>query len=76
MDRLTAIYQALYPEKWLSTTDAAANLYPFRRDDGKFWNSNNVIDWTTLGYAIPGNKKLDGAGRQALATYLHEYYNW
>lgn len=51
-------------------------MYPFRKNATQYWNSNDIIDWTTLGYAIPGNKKLDEADRQKLATHLHEYYNW
>ncbi|CAG8980482.1 hypothetical protein HYALB_00013118, partial [Hymenoscyphus albidus] len=76
IDRILAIYQALYPDKWPRATDASANLYPFQKDTSKFWTSNDVKDWTTLGYAIPGNKPLDAKGRNALETHLYEYYNW
>jgi len=76
VDRLLAIYQALYPDKWLQPQDASANLYPFRKNATEFWNSNDVKDWKTLGYAIPGDKDLNADGRRALERYLYEYYNW
>lgn len=76
VDRLLAIYQALYPDKWLQTADASADLYPFKKNATVFWKSNDVRDWKTLGYAIPGNKDLDDKGRLALEKHLHEYYNW
>jgi hypothetical protein len=76
VDRLLAIYQALYPDKWLQQRDASANLYPFRKNETEFWNSKDVINWKTLGYAIPGDKDLDDKGRLAREKHLHEYYNW
>jgi hypothetical protein len=56
--------------------NATANLYPFQKSATEFWKSNDVRDWTTLGYAIPGNKPLDDMGRNALEKHLYEYYNW
>lgn len=76
VDRLLAIYQALYPDKWLEPNDATRKMYPFKQNANDYWISNDVRDWTTLGYAIPGNKALDDKGRLALQTYLNEYYNW
>jgi hypothetical protein len=76
IDRLLAIYQALYPDKWMSAERAATKLYPFHKSVTEFWTSNGVKDWTTLGYAIPGNKILDADGKIALETHLYEYYNW
>lgn len=76
IDRILAIYQAMYPDKWMRTRTANANLYPFHKDDTAFWNSGDVQDWRTLGYAIPGNKTLDASGQTALETHLNEYYNW
>ena len=79
IDRLFAIYQALYPDKYVSErkeSSPSGALYPFRKDSGNYWNSNDVRDWTTLGFAVPGNKELDADGRKELEKYLDENYHW
>lgn len=79
IDRIFAIYQALYPKKWVSASgkpNASTRLYPFRKDANEFWNSNDVKDWTTLGFAIPGNQRLNKENITTVETYLHDYYNW
>lgn len=79
IDRLLAIYQALYPNNWVSDvggTSPTSNLYPFRTDAKNYWNSNDVRDWKTLGFAVPGDKELDEEGRKALEDYLDENYHW
>ncbi|KAI9845231.1 MAG: hypothetical protein M1837_004986 [Sclerophora amabilis] len=95
IDRLFAIYQALYPDegddqgqpkdssKWVpesgtvkSPENSKMSLYPFRKNDKNFWTSNDVKDWRTLGFAIPGHEKLDKKGREDLETYLRKNYYW
>lgn len=79
IDRIFAIYQALYPDKWVPASgrlNSSTKLYPFRKDANEFWNSNDVKDWRTLGYAIPGNQRLTKESTAILETHLHEYYNW
>ena len=79
IDRIFAIYQALYPDKWVPTSgrlNATTKLYPFRKNANDFWSSNEVKDWRTLGYATPGNELLNKESTAKLETYLHEYYNW
>ncbi|KAF4626854.1 hypothetical protein G7Y89_g11303 [Cudoniella acicularis] len=76
VDRILAIYQALYPDKWTDATDSKTYLYPFKKNDTEFWVSNEVRDWTTLGYGIPGTKLLDPNGVHALEKHLYEYYSW
>lgn len=79
IDRLLAIYQALYPENWISKsegTSPTSALYPFRKDANQYWNSDDVKDWTRLGYAVPGDKALDADGRKRVETYLDENYHW
>ena len=91
IDRILAIYQALYPaeskipnkpsdpSKWVpeeGTINSKTPLYPFRKNAQEFWTSHDVQDWTTLGFAVPGNKKLDKSGRDKLEIYLRENYYW
>ena len=91
IDRMLAIYQALYPDgsdgldtpndptKWVPASGditSKISLYPFQKNANKFRTSNDVKDWTTLGFAVPGNKKLDKLGREKLETYLRENYYW
>ncbi|KAI9789436.1 MAG: hypothetical protein M1835_001679 [Candelina submexicana] len=83
VDRILAIYQALYPDKWVPAEgeeatgeNATSNLYPFQQDAKTFWNSNDARDWRNLGFAVPGREYLDEAGRAKLETYLHENYYW
>ena len=88
IDRILAIYQALYPaesetpnepSKWVpegGKVNSKTPLYPFRKNAQEFWTSHDVQDWTTLGFAVPGNKKLDKRGRDKLEIYLRENYYW
>lgn len=69
VDRIFAIWQALYPESWVTpqrasrpsyTTrlgeiqDANTALTPFfSNDDGTFWTSDGIRDHTRFGYTYP-----------------------
>ncbi|KKA30812.1 hypothetical protein TD95_003673 [Thielaviopsis punctulata] len=66
VDRLTAIWQAMYPDEWITQYAAGENSYtteigemvdantpltPFYADtDGNFWTSNMARDTRTFGY--------------------------
>ncbi|KAJ5628581.1 hypothetical protein N7490_010809 [Penicillium lividum] len=84
IDRIFAIYQALYPEKWFpsnGTQRADSALFPFRKtvgnDKKSFWDSNDVRDWEGLGFAVPGdNQRLTEDGLKSLHHYLFDYYGW
>lgn len=80
IDRILAIYQAHY-DKWAPTSgneNDSTKRYPFRKVENDFWTSKDVEvkDWTRLGFAIPGNRLLDGDGILKLETYVNEYYSW
>lgn len=91
IDRIFAIYQALYPDesdgpdepndptKWLPESgkiNSQTSLYPFRKSANAFWTSIDVKDWTMLGFAVPGREKLDKDGREQLEIYLRQNYYW
>lgn len=54
IDRLTAIWQSLNPEKWFDDVSKpwlSRYLTPFHKDEkGKFFMSKDVKDWRSLGY--------------------------
>lgn len=91
IDRIFAIYQALYPddseypddskdpERWIDAkgvVNGESPLYPFYKDGKKLWTSNDVKDWRKLGFAVPGDHHLDKKERKKLETYLREQYYW
>ncbi|KAJ5907811.1 hypothetical protein N7495_000493 [Penicillium taxi] len=84
IDRIFAIYQALYPEKWFPSTGtqrADSALFPFRKtlgnDEDSFWDSNDARDWEGLGFAVPGDDKcLTEDGLKSLRHHLFDYYGW
>ncbi|KAJ5752131.1 hypothetical protein N7520_009048 [Penicillium odoratum] len=84
IDRIFAIYQALYPEKWFpsnGTQRADDALFPFRKtlgnDKENFWNSDQVRNWERLGFAVPGDsQQLNENALESLHRYLFDYYGW
>jgi len=79
IDRLFAIYQALYPTKWVPDKGEATNqteLWPFLFNTTRCWTSDDAKDWTLLGFAVPGNGLLDPDGKATLEKYLRENYYW
>ncbi|KAI0895499.1 tyrosinase domain protein [Annulohypoxylon nitens] len=61
IDRLTAIWQYLNPEKWfndISKPWLSKYLTPFHKDEkGKLFTSKDVQDWRSLGYEYSITKK-------------------
>ena len=55
---------------------AETPLWPFYKDGKKLWTSNDVKDWTTLGFAVPGHEPLNEGGRIELEKYVRENYYW
>ena len=92
IDRLLAIFQALYPDKYVSpgnatTKDANGDpvvagddqLYPFRKDssDSCFTSDDAAVkDWKKVGFAVPGDQSLSKAGQDQIAIYLRDTYYW
>ncbi|KAK4193361.1 putative tyrosinase [Podospora australis] len=66
VDRIFAMWQSLYPESWITPTPANLNSYTtsrgqiqdsrtpltpfFSSDDGTFWTSDGIRDFTKFGY--------------------------
>lgn len=85
MERLFALYQALYDEHqkneqyFVSETTTSkfpkatrnTELSPFERVKGTSYTSKEVRDWRVDGYAVPG----DG-GREAAEKYIQTNYYW
>ena len=84
-----ALYQALYeeePDKFVAEqtvfpnkVNASSELAPYVKAEGTnqpCYTSNQVKDWTVLGFATPGNKKLTPDGRNELAKYIRDTYLW
>ena len=87
-----ALWQAMYehkPDTFVAEESTPPNpdglnantgLAPFARiqNEGelKCYTSNDVKDWTVLGYAVPGDKKLDQKGRDKVAEYIMSVYEW
>jgi hypothetical protein len=40
------------------------------------YTSEDVRDWTKLGFAVPGDQRLDTKGKEALKKYLRDTYLW
>jgi len=79
IDRLFALYQALYPKKWIPSTgsqNGTQPLYPFRKGDGNYWTSDQTKDFNKLGYAIPGAGKSDNDRKADVEKYITEHYEW
>ncbi|KAI9888218.1 MAG: hypothetical protein M1814_000958 [Vezdaea aestivalis] len=92
IDRILALYQAIYPKKWVPAelNEGQANdplyvfreqisttdLRPFKKSETSFYTSKDMELWEQLGYAVPGNRKPDDDGVNVIETYLHQQYNW
>ena len=83
IDRLFALYQALYPEKFVGEKPSAFDgmhlnspLQPFRKNATEFYNSVDLKDWKRLGYAMPGSQDLDEDGKEIVKQYLRDTYYW
>lgn len=51
-------------------------LRPFSKNATEFYNSADLRDWKTLGFAMPGNHDLDEDGREIVKQYLRDVYYW
>ena len=83
IDRLFAIYQALYPEKFVDQKPSifdgmhlSSPLQPFRKNATDFYTSADMKDWKRLGFATPGSNDLDEDGREIVKQYLRDNYYW
>ncbi|KAI4164925.1 MAG: hypothetical protein LQ342_001558 [Letrouitia transgressa] len=87
VDRLLAIWQALYPDSWVvpgnerygsatiaagTRTDENTPLRPFHSDNkGSFWTSKAVRDIEQLGYSYPEIQGKDVAGVKQAVNALY-----
>ncbi|GAW17572.1 hypothetical protein ANO14919_070310 [Xylariales sp. No.14919] len=63
IDRLTAIWQRLNPQKWFEDEESKLTLkkelIPFHKDDGTLYTSGDLQDWRKLGYEYEITKGED-----------------
>ena len=87
MDRLFAIWQAVYADSWVvpevsgqstatikvgDTLDASSSLTPFHKDtQGTFWDSDGVRDTSKLGYTYAETGRKDPAAVMAAVNALY-----
>lgn len=88
VDRLFALWQTVHPDSygasqvaphstWTiasgSTQDADSPLEPFRKDADNFWTTNDLQDWTILGYTYPEFANSDGS-KASIVNYINSLY--
>lgn len=88
VDRLFALWQTINPDSyvpsataphstWVIPSGASLNadypLEPFNKDASSYWTSNDVRDWTALGYTYPEFITSDGE-KSDIATYINGLY--
>ena len=83
IDRLFALYQAIYPDKFVSKEPSrfdgmhlTSPLFPFRKSEKEFYNSADLQDWKNLGFAMPGSRDLNDEGKEIVKQYLRDTYYW
>ncbi|CAG7854383.1 Tyrosinase; AltName: Full=Monophenol monooxygenase [Serendipita indica DSM 11827] len=74
VDRLFAIWQALYPKEWFQGADRD-QLTPFWRKQGVYWTSNDARDTRTLNYTYPELAKWSDLSPQEKSARLHTDIN-
>jgi len=88
VDRLFALWQTINPDSfvpsataphstWVIPSGASLNgdypLEPFNKDASSYWTSNEIRDWTVLGYTYPEFTTSDGE-KSDIATYVNALY--
>lgn len=85
IDRLLALFQAIFPDKYCDPEDGESQLLPFLngKSDKSCYKSNDawVKDYWRAGFAVPGNKQPDKnanpeAVKKTLIEYLTSTYYW
>jgi tyrosinase len=92
IDRLFAIYQALYPDKYVTPGKHAEQnpplngddpilyaddqLYPFKKNSDECYTSADIRDWKNTGFAVPGDQELTPEGVKKVEQYLRDTYYW
>lgn len=76
VDRIFALWQALYPDSYLSnnTSDSPNQdtpLNPFRKTDTQYWTSRLARDVRTFGYTYP---ELINGTREAVVAAINTLY--
>ncbi|CAG8572793.1 11162_t:CDS:2 [Dentiscutata heterogama] len=88
MDRIFALWQKIYPNSWIISNidvngtytnimgeviNEYTELTPFRKSETEFWTSDDVRDFTKLGYTYPEVEKFYG-NSTAILNYVLELY--
>lgn len=88
VDRLFALWQTINPDSYVPTATAPHStwvipsgatlnadypLEPFNKDASSYWTSNDVRDWTALGYTYPEFTTSSG-DKSDIATYINGLY--
>lgn len=88
VDRLFALWQTINPDSfvptataphstWVIPSGATLNgdypLEPFNKDASSYWTSNEIRDWTQLGYTYPEFTTSKG-DKSSIATYINGLY--
>ena len=80
IDRLLALYQAMYPDKWLTPDESGRELRPFRKEaSGVCFKSDDefVKGYWGPGFAVPGDEKLDATRvKDDVKKYITKTYYW
>jgi tyrosinase len=82
VDRLAAIWQTLNPDTWFIQGDSPTSkdiLTPFHKTDAKYFTSDDVRDWTTLGYQYDGlqrdSNETDDAYMKRIKKSIEKLYS-
>lgn len=87
IDRLLALFQALYPDKFVTpgkrdpaTAGQDQNiladdaLFPFRKNEqDECWTSTDLRDWAACGFAVPGTRPLDKDAQEKNQLAVAQY---
>lgn len=88
VDRLFALWQTINADSWVPSSTAPHStwvipsgaslngdypLEPFNKDASSYWTSNEIRDWTVLGYTYPEFTTSDGE-KSDIATYVNGLY--
>lgn len=80
IDRMLALFQALYPGRNVDKDEVDNELLPFKKDASRTcWRSSDdmVKDYWTPGFAVPGSEKLDASVvKEQVRKYLTDTYYW
>jgi len=77
VDRLFALWQAIYPDEYLPTISSDGGptenteLYPFRKTENEYWTSKSARDTKAFGYTYP---ELVKSSQQSVTAAVNTLY--